>query len=117
MTGEEYILEVGGFMDATNWGEDAGGRALVRQLDAVLGDRLDGRRIATPEDAGEFLARGGQWAIYNEDVRKDLREVFGVGELFFEKEKGDASENYFDLYCRLVGRLAGKIYRKEKGEK
>lgn len=94
----EYILEAGGFNDKTNWGEDWGRPALCRQLQAVMGDILDGRVIETPEEAGEYLARGGQWAIATIDAIKDLREVFGI--------EGDWEE-----YCRACGRACGRIYR------
>ena len=100
----DYIIQAGGFDDATNWGEDVGLPALCRQVKAVMGDRLDGRVINTPEQAGEYLARGGQWAIYYQDARDDLRDVFGI-------EAGDDDVEAWDRYCRECGRVVGELYR------
>lgn len=105
----EYIITAGGFDDKTNWRGLEPLDALREQVGAVMGDRMDGRPIRTTEQAGEYLARGGQWAIYNEDVKKDLRDVFGV-------KNADKIENYFDLYCSLCGWAVDYMLRKKGGE-
>ena len=97
-----YIIQAGGFDDATNWGEDVGRPAVCRQLRAVMGDRLDGRRIETPEQAGEYLAMGGQWAVYIDDARDDLRDVFGI-------EEEDDGEMWA-RYCKECGKVCAEIY-------
>ena len=96
-----YIIQAGGFDDATNWGEDVGRPAVCRQLKAVMGDRLDGRRIETPEQAGEYLAMDGQWAVYIDDARDDLRDVFGI-----EEDDGEM----WARYCRECGKVCAEIY-------
>lgn len=94
----DYILEVGGFNDRTNWGDAVGAPALCRQVDYMI----DGRTIKTPEQAGYKLAEGGQWAVYTEDARKDLKEVWGLDY---------DGEDVFERYCRACAVAVAMIYK------
>lgn len=90
---KEYILDVGGFNDRTQW-KKAGVSALREQVDFMV----DGVRIKTPEQAGREMARGGFFAVSEEEAEKDLREVWSL--------VGGWSE-----YVEQVGRAVGVLYR------
>lgn len=102
---KDYILDAGGFNDETQW-KETGVSALREQVDFMV----DGVRIKTPEQAGREMARGGCFAVCEQDAEKDLREVWGI--------VGGWGE-----YVEQVGRAVGVLYRgefyhpKERGEK
>ena len=106
---KDYILEVGGFNDRTNWGENAGVDALRKQVKAVMGCRTEqGEIVRTVEQAGEYLAHGGQWAVYYRDAENDLTEVFGIKH-YTEADKSDE----FDRYCKACGLAVAEILESE----
>ena len=106
---KDYILEVGGFNDRTNWGELAGVGALREQVQAVMGDiNEQGEIVRTVEQAGEHLAHGGQWAVYNEDAKNDLTEVFGPKHYIGADESDE-----FDRYCKACGLAVAEILEGE----
>lgn len=89
---KSYILEVGGFTDSTNWRGLGAVEALAEQVRAVLGGR-----IKTVEQAGEYMAQGGQWEVYTAEAERVAREVFGL-----------QGASWAD-YCRACGRAVAEI--------
>lgn len=104
----DYIITVGGFDDATNWRGLGACDALREQVRAVMGDRDAGGIIRDEWRGARHLAQGGQWAVYIEDARDALREVFGVFADY--EDTGELWEEY-TRQCAdaVVAILAGEI--------
>lgn len=79
------LLEMGGYLDETNWGERVGMWALLSDLDAVRvkGDtlRMSARR----------LAKNGAFVCYTEDAKNALKD-WGV----------ELEEDAFGQFCDFV---------------
>lgn len=97
---KDYILEVGGFTDRTNWRGLGAVEALAEQVRAVVDCRLaDGHAVKTAEQAGEYMAQGGQWAVSDADAERVAREVFGL-------ERTSWAD-----YCKACGRAVAELLK------
>lgn len=76
-------------------------------------EQMDAMKAPTMWKAGEELARGGQYLIYNGDM-SDFLDGLKIN----PKGKKFSDEKSFDMYCSLVGRESAKLYdRIKKGKK
>lgn len=95
---KNYILEVGGFTDSTNWRGLGAVEALAEQVRAVAYCRLsNGYTVKTVAQAGEYMAQGGQWEVSDADAERVAREVFGLD-----------GASWAD-YCKACGRAVAEL--------
>lgn len=100
MTIEEYIVTAGGFDDATNW-ECEPLEALRKQVAAIM----KGGIIRDVWSAARYMANGGCWAVYLDDARETLRNVFGI------KEEFDDDSIMWNVYTGAVASAVERMLK------